>query len=189
MGPSQCLLLPPTITSAPSTRTHGHVMILDKKEEKREEAMAERPAEGSSTQQQQQPPSYSPTTELTSSPSLPSSSSASSYPRDIKASLSATAPSTHPPLPYIFPPLYSPSPTSPFLLAYPPALAAQGVPEAIFLALVRSLNSSLKKSPWASGVRMAENLIGDVPGLNLAYGVTKATIGGIVLGVAKGECG
>lgn len=134
MGPSQCLLLPPTITSAPSTRTHGHVMILDKKEEKREEAMAERPAEGSSTQQQQQPPSYSPTTELTSSPSLPSSSSASSYPRDIKASLSATAPSTHPPLPYIFPPLYSPSPTSPFLLAYPPALAAQGVPEAIFLA-------------------------------------------------------
>lgn len=88
--------------------------------------------------------------------------------------------------PYIFPPLYSPSPSSPFLLAHPPP-SEIGVSSDSFLKIVRDINTSIRNSTTNGVGRTMENVIADTPLANLVYVTGKAMVGLAILGFARGE--
>lgn len=124
-----------------------------------------------------QPPTYSAVGPGPSSTTI----SSSSYLTDTK---SATTPST---LPLLLPPLYAPSPSSPFLVAFSPSLETEAnAPRLSFLSLVKAVNDSLRPSPLVQGARTAENIITHVPVIGAVYHAVKGIFGGLALGVVKG---
>lgn len=83
--------------------------------------------------------------------------------------------------PVLLPPLYPPSTSSPFLLAYPPSLEPI-VGRTPFLSFLRALNDALAPSALESADRAARAM---PLLLGLTYGVTKAITGALTLGVAQ----
>lgn len=83
--------------------------------------------------------------------------------------------------PVLLPPLYPPSPSSPFLLAYPPSLSPI-VGRTPFLSFLRALNEALAPSTLESADRAARSM---PLLLGMTYGVTKAVTGALTLGLAQ----
>lgn len=84
-------------------------------------------------------------------------------------------------LPALLPPLYPPSKSSPFLVAFPPALEST-VPKPSFLAFLHALNEAIAPSAW----EQTDRVIRAVPVVNVGYGIVKSLVVGIGLGLAKG---
>lgn len=140
----------------------------------------QKPEDLLASQPQSQPPSTMTTNDLPSY-SVNSAPSSSSRPSETKQ-----LPSSSLPLPLLLPPLYAPSPSSPFLVAFPPSLDEDTFPPLSFLALIKAINSSLEPTPVVRSARTAENVISHVPGLNLGYRIAKWALGGLTLGILRG---
>lgn len=166
-------------------------MILEKKEREASDATAAT-----------EPPAYEPTSpssredniaaEVDSNRPPPAwpSSALSPLERDVKQAFHAGPSASHSDersqqlaamLPVLLPPLYPPSPSSPFLLAYPPSLESI-VGRMPFLSFLRALNEALAPSALEKADRAARAM---PLLLGLTYGVTKALTGALTLGLAQ----